>query len=56
MSISALCDVVARPATEPDLAAELDADPEAFGPQRQLAVDEFATQPPESKESESRCS
>ena len=27
MSISALCDVVARLATEPDLAAELDADP-----------------------------
>ncbi len=43
MSTSALCDVVARLTTEPALAAELDADPDAFGRQHRLTVDEVAT-------------
>jgi hypothetical protein len=43
MSTSALCDVVARLTTEPALVAELDADPDAFGRQHRLTVDEVAT-------------
>lgn len=43
MSTSALRQVVARLATEPALAAELDADPDAFGREHQLTVDEVAT-------------
>jgi hypothetical protein len=43
MSTSALRDVVARLATEPALAAELDADPDAFGRTHRLTVDEVAT-------------